>query len=189
MKSTSNKVSSTGFTLIELLVVIAIIATLATISVPMLGKAKEKARNLSAKNDCMNIQVAIKAYYTEYNRFPASGNSEGPFNSDAQIMDVLMASDSAKKENPRGINFMDNPKIAKSAKDQGWYEPLRQLNDPWGKPYEIYFDGDDNGEMNIPAQYQKKFGDGGAIKKQILVCSGGKDGKQETAEDNITSWD
>lgn len=61
-----------GFTLIELLVVIAIIAVLASMLIPALSGARDKARVATAKTEIKNLAGAINQYYSTYSRGPAS---------------------------------------------------------------------------------------------------------------------
>ncbi len=193
MKSSPSSRLSRGFTLIELLIVISIIAILATVSVPVTKNVMNKARSASAQNDCMQIQNAIKAFYNEYYHYPVRGDSEGPYQTDgaSAIMDVLMSNSTAEAEhlNRRKIPLFEPSKMAKTANLPGFHIDTGRFNDPWGQPYEIYMDADDDEELTIPAIYGTKFGRSGRIKKTIFVHSGGPDKKIETVADNVSSWD
>ncbi|MGH7980324.1 MAG: prepilin-type N-terminal cleavage/methylation domain-containing protein [Limisphaerales bacterium] len=58
-----------GFTLVELLMVIAIIAILAAVLLPVLTKARERARGAFCINNTKQLALACQLYVDEHDQF------------------------------------------------------------------------------------------------------------------------
>ncbi|MGK0186803.1 MAG: hypothetical protein ACI9R3_002586 [Verrucomicrobiales bacterium] len=84
---------------------------------------------------------------------------------DQSFMDILRGKD--LERNPRGIEFGEWPDGA--------------LVDPWGNPFTIIIDGNDDGAIADPVDGNK------TLKKTIFVYSAGSDGDFTTWDDNVIS--
>jgi len=143
-----------AFTLIELLVVITILGILMSMAVGGTSAVKNQARKAQAQNDCTGLVVAIKAFYTDYSRYPvpATKTDDVPYEptrgpeGNKDVVEVLTAVDAVI--NPRGVVYYE----AKTAKQGTGGSRVSGISnggmfDPWGFTYGIMVDADYDGRL------------------------------------------
>ena len=195
-----------AFTLIELLVVIAIIAILMGLLFPALTKITDRARQVQAHNDVLNIVAAVKHYQTEYGKYPmvaavAQGGDALVGDADAKatidnsaLFDTLRAIDRGLNErhalNPRRIVFLEAKTAGDAAEPRAGFADKAESKkrgsfyDPWGRQYGVVLDSDSDNKITVAAQYGDFAGEN-APRGGVGAFSMGKDGKLGTKGDAL----
>lgn len=200
-----------GFTLIELLTVISIVAILAAAAFGAYGKIVENAKRTDSRVLGKGVADAVTQYYGDYNRLPKPGSSSAGEDATTDtsgaegMIRVLMGKegDSDSQQNSRKINYLEGMKSAKartgvrqgqSAGSDKWIGGLVieegnfEAVDGWGNYFSMRLDSNYDGEIENPNT--DEVGDGRQkLPNKVIIWSAGKDGKEETWEDNIKSWD
>jgi prepilin-type N-terminal cleavage/methylation domain-containing protein len=115
LQTSGGRKPSSGFTLIELLVVIAIIAILATLLFPAVAAARRKARQARAQAELSALELALKAYISDYSDIPGK-----TINAQFSLYDLegggvpiegdlarVLAGESLNGDNPQRRHYMD----------------------------------------------------------------------------------
>jgi prepilin-type N-terminal cleavage/methylation domain-containing protein len=135
---TFRRTGASAFTLIELLTVIAIIAILMALLFPAIGSVRENAKKVQAKTDLQQIVTAVKAYNTEYGKYP--------------VLTANPSSSTTGQNDPDADTFVGDGKIIQGVQIQydnnSLFNTLRDLTgDPNGPNHltnprhVVYFEG------------------------------------------------
>lgn len=83
-----------AFSLVELVMVVVIIGVIASIAVPRMTKASQRAELSSIQGNIRTIRMAIDRYYAEHGTFPGGDPANGSPNGGLFIKQLIYYSDS-----------------------------------------------------------------------------------------------
>ena len=156
-----------AFTLVELLTVIVIIAILMGLIFAVGPMVITNANKAAAKTACLGIVTAVKAYNTEYGKYPepratapssaadaivgetaggASAGNESLFNI-LRAKAVAGGTNAGNALNPRRIVFFEGKDAANAAAPKGGFNAVGAFFDPWGSQYCVAIDLDYDNQL------------------------------------------
>ncbi len=181
MKRLLSRSRSAAFTLIELLTVITIIAILMAMLFPMIGQAKESARQRKADGDLRIIVQATQQYNVEYGQFPqinpnpsttaattddACGDKAAQMQLDnCNLFNILRDFDKTPndghKQNPRKVQFLEGKPVSTPSNPRDGFldNPsagagvLGAWYDPWGSQYNVVIDTNADNVLDLTKFY------------------------------------
>jgi type II secretory pathway pseudopilin PulG len=192
---------TSAFTLIELLTVIVIMIILAALLFPAIKLALTKGEISKAQSAVQNLSGALRAYYTEYGKWPITDTANQTYIADQYLVGLLKGSNVLTTANPTGT-YLGNPRgIVFMEFKQADLDASSNFIDPWKKPYRFRLD------VTYINQVMDPFTQGGTVvplSTGVLVWSDGPDGQEDSNcgdppgpylsppscvnQDNVKSW-
>lgn len=181
------RLSPSGISLI-----LGLLVTVAGISAAVHQTLLYRRLNAMVLSDAVALITAVRRYEQVYNRMPSKYNRyyDVDYGGDPQfpnreVMNVLLARDAegnrGDQYNPQELAFITNRVAAKHVSglrgDNEWV-------DPWGQPYRIVLDTDEDQVCNFDASIHH---DSPAIGTRAAMWSNGPDRKSDT-DDDILTW-
>lgn len=161
-----------AFTLIELLIVIAVVAILVVLLAPTIRVAHINTINDQATYNLQNIVVAVKAYQTDYGKYPIDetvggtagdvtfgdvSKGYGASKDNAQLFDVLRNNVTGtnktlvKSLNPNQTVYIEASLCKVIPPKKGIDPNTGGFYDPWGAEYYIMIDGNNDHHLTPPS--------------------------------------
>ena len=133
-----------------------------------------------------DVQIGVKNYEIEYNRWPVSENEEDYF---AVLRGGLVRclAGEASDLNPRGIRFIDLPMTQPKVRSGGLMRDNTEeiwIVDQWSRPIYVVIDADHDNSVRPP---DIRWWESRDIPIGVAVFSAGPDGIPGN-EDDVTSW-
>ena len=135
------RVQNVGFTIVELLIVIVVIAILAAISVVAYNGIQERARNAKINQDLASLQKAI--ILARETTGKTLGQITGSFNTRGNCNAKTTGTDLAALPRTDGCWTVYDLTLTRIYRASG--ADVRNLVDPWGRPYAIDENEGENG--------------------------------------------
>ncbi len=155
-RETTHSGGRTGFTLIELLVVIAIIAILASILLPALAKARNRAQRLQCMSQVKQLNTGMTLFVNDNgDMYPPAGYacSEGTISWDTLIYQFIGGSSSISQEQAeKGVYVLDPQDSA----DLNLAMGLKIMACPADTFQKVYWMHADSGKANSELQFAAK---------------------------------
>ncbi|MFC5457138.1 hypothetical protein [Prosthecobacter fluviatilis] len=161
------------------------------------------APRLRSRAAIKHLQAAITAYEIDSAHFPVPESDwHGPdvsLRTRGLILPILLGRKEAKALNPKEIKFIDLP-MARDHKNGLWQEGNEWvLSDPWGEPYYLILDTNDDLEIANPefgarasdpkqAEFDLKHPQPKMLPLTTAIYSSGPDRDSKTWQDNVCSW-